>query len=657
MRFLLAFAMFAGGCQFANEIEADVVSKDHGNRDDDRSRLVQTAHHIEQSAFYSGLSPHKLGNRSRVGHGESHNSFKAAPVTLEYSSFTRAGTWPVGRAATVELKGATSPTATYTWFSDGQIVGTGARVNIAAPTVPGPINVHACATDATDGTTCADATYTAVPALTTVELDPITTVATWSGGRWIRIAGRVNNMPATAPIIRLYVHTDVFYSVASATVSATGQFAATIHTANNVDRVAAVAMLPSYDWTKASGCTTNYCIGRRDALTGRWLPMPIDETNVLAFAVHYAGREIAMTAVEELKRRSMANNVNGAMQPARFIRSELDGDACFTYDQAVAAIALVSSGEQTAAEQVLNALVNVQRSDGSWYFAYRGNGSSDFPTAGDVRYMGAIAWVALAFNAYAQAYGITRYATAHSKVMDYLKNQMTDADGARAIRFNPSDLATTPWDERKQTAVEHTLDAYAAMIGYQRLLGTNAFDSEITSIETYVSKRWTGSDFTPGYMIDQGANTTELYLDTQSWTLLALGSNGTPYVSGLQTNCDQLFEPAGVVNGSAGVRGYFHFRWRTGTAAASPFVWSEGTAGMALAMQRYATTSQCRGRTASDLMSDLDSMVVRGGLPASTDNALSDFSESPATGGIGWYVFARLGINPFRPWEPRTPVP
>ena len=110
------------------------------------------------------------------------------------------------------------------------------------------------------------------------------------------------------------------------------------------------------------------------------------------------------------------------------------------------------------------------------------------------------------------------------------------------------------------------------------------------------------------------------------------------------------------MSGMPGVRGYFHFRWRAGTAAVSPFVWTEGSAGMALALQRFAPTTTCQGRDAGALLADLDSIMTPAGLPASTDNSLSDFSESPATAGLAWYIFARVGVNPFRTWEPLSPV-
>jgi hypothetical protein len=612
----------------------------------------------QNAEFYSGLSPHKLGVRHRNRAGRNSTLFAGAPAlpNVEATIRSRSGAWAAAGAATFELKGTWSPNATFAWAANAEIVGSGARVNVIAPLAAGAVQVQSCVTDPPNGPLCVNTAHVIAPAAMVVKLDPVTTIGTWSGGRWIRIAGQVQNIAAAAPVVRLFVHTDVFYGVACATVDSNGRFSTIIHTANNVDRVVAMAMAPTYNWSSGPGCNSNFCFGRRDLLTGRYLPLPVDETNVQAFAVYYAKRESIVTALDELKQRSMATSVPGAMQPARLVRSELDGEVCFLYDQALAAIAFVDAGDRLAAEQILNALVNVQRSDGSWYFAYRGNGTSDFPSAGDVRYAGAVAWVALALNAYAQAYGIGRYAASHAQLMSYISSQMITVDGARAMRFNPADINSTPWDERSQTALEHAIDAYAAMDGYQRLLSNAQYAFELDGIATYIAHRWNGADFSPGFMLNQGANTTELYLDTQAWTPLALGALGAAYAAGLQTNCAQLFEPAGTLGGGAGIRGFYHFRWRTGPGAMSPFVWSEGTAGMALAMQRFAPTMSCNGRTASDLLADLDSIAVPGGLPASTDNTLSDFSESPATASLAWYLFARSGLNPFRPWEARTPV-
>src|ERR1700682_5357343 len=48
-------------------------------------------------------------------------------------------------------------------------------------------------------------------------------------------------------------------------------------------------------------------------------------------------------------------------------------DICYTYDQAVAAIAFLAKGDNTNARKVLDAMKSLQGSDGSWHTAYFGN--------------------------------------------------------------------------------------------------------------------------------------------------------------------------------------------------------------------------------------------------------------------------------------------
>ena len=77
----------------------------------------------------------------------------------------------------------------------------------------------------------------------------------------------------------------------------------------------------------------------------------------------------------------------------------------WTYDSAVAAVALMFAGEKVQAEQLLDQLAALQRTDGSIDFAFNvTNGSSlqQFRT-------GSIAWIGLAAATYRNIYGSSRY--------------------------------------------------------------------------------------------------------------------------------------------------------------------------------------------------------------------------------------------------------
>ena len=72
----------------------------------------------------------------------------------------------------------------------------------------------------------------------------------------------------------------------------------------------------------------------------------------------------------------------------------------WTYDSAIAAIALISQNEKTQAEQLLDQLAALQRTDGSIDFAYNVADGSSLP----VFNTGAIAWTGVAAAMYRSTY-------------------------------------------------------------------------------------------------------------------------------------------------------------------------------------------------------------------------------------------------------------
>lgn len=77
----------------------------------------------------------------------------------------------------------------------------------------------------------------------------------------------------------------------------------------------------------------------------------------------------------------------------------------WTYDSAIAAIALISQDERAQAEQLLDQLAALQRSDGSIDFAYNVANGASLPLFNT----GAIAWTGVAAAMYRSTYGSSRY--------------------------------------------------------------------------------------------------------------------------------------------------------------------------------------------------------------------------------------------------------
>ena len=207
--------------------------------------------------------------------------------------------------------------------------------------------------------------------------------------------------------------------------------------------------------------------------------------------------------------------VAGPAQPAQFVRSYSDWNRAYTYDQALAALAFVRADQRNAARRVLNGLSDLQAKNGSWNFWYRiaGRGIANAPDAEPIA--GAIAWVAMAANAYRIKYDDHAYDRMASAALDYLDSQRATVayrgKVSHPVRFSPDRAGTV--------AVEHNLDAYSAF--------ANAADTKhqliAADLMTFLDSMWDETHFPAGYDLDAAKpNRAELYLDTQSWGMLAL---------------------------------------------------------------------------------------------------------------------------------------
>jgi hypothetical protein len=91
----------------------------------------------------------------------------------------------------------------------------------------------------------------------------------------------------------------------------------------------------------------------------------------------------------------------------------------FTYDSAVAAASFVNLGYKTQAEQLLDQLAALQRTDGSIDYAFNVySGSTDAHLR-----TGTIAWAGLAATTYGKTYGATKYGAFATKIATWLTSQ------------------------------------------------------------------------------------------------------------------------------------------------------------------------------------------------------------------------------------------
>ena len=113
----------------------------------------------------------------------------------------------------------------------------------------------------------------------------------------------------------------------------------------------------------------------------------------------------------------------------------------FLYDQALAVIAFSQAGERQAAQKILDALGRLQSNDGSWAFQYLEDGERMEPAEKKTSPSGAIAWVAMAIEAYAQKFDSPNYQPMLLKTLAYLDSQRVRVEWAgkvsHPVRFSP----------------------------------------------------------------------------------------------------------------------------------------------------------------------------------------------------------------------------
>lgn len=372
------------------------------------------------------------------------------------------------------------------------------------------------------------------------------------------------------------------------------------------------------------------------------------------------GKLIALAALCLFSISSMAvtnqeilNNLRSRIVPVAgnrsLIKSFSEHNQSYIYDQALAIITFTKAGEKETAQKLLRGLSSVQKADGSLYFSYNLDGTSPYPAEGDRRFAGAIAWVAMAAVHYQAEFHSHEFVSFNLKLLQWLRSEFkpTTISGVyqEAIRFAPSDIASSLWDESETIALEHNLDAYSAYTHFAKLNPDYEWKMEIASLRKYILSMWdkSRSHFWSGSNLRTGKiNKDELYLDNQTWSLLALDFDALKEIDAheaLALNCESLYVE------HEGVSGFTDSKPTQG-APKYEFVWSEGTLGQIMAMEK--TGFNCEEKSAKDLLSSVKKMKkADGGIAYATTTTNPDFTTSSSVAGTAWMYFASNRINPF----------
>lgn len=344
-------------------------------------------------------------------------------------------------------------------------------------------------------------------------------------------------------------------------------------------------------------------------------------------------------------------------------------NAAFTYDNALAAMALLCAGYRKAAEHILDSFAFAVENDryqpgrirnayaagniASWF-----NGESSVNLSGwyDAKIsqwcedrnqvgcnVGNTAWAALALLQYDRLYGSARYLNTAAALMDWVMAEC----GGNAPGFT---AGLDGWPENgpdvtypfTYKSTEHNIDAYAAFLRLYERTGEERYRQAAESALALIGSLYdTGKGLLCTGTQDDGVtpSTENVVLDTQVWACLALGKEFAPYQDALNTVAAMETAEGGYPFCLSNVNG----GW-----------WAEGTAFTAL---MYRLLGQ-EDRAASALAALTGIQLESGLFPAATVENLStgmylydgspwEYGTSPHIAPTAWFVMAVKGFNPY----------
>ena len=365
-------------------------------------------------------------------------------------------------------------------------------------------------------------------------------------------------------------------------------------------------------------------------------------------------------------------------------------NVAFSYDNALAAMALISEDEQATAKLLVDAFVYAVQndraisSDDSYGFGGEDSGAEagtaramrvrNAYAAGDIsaipgwesgarlpgwydsetgqwyedRYqvgsnVGNTSYVALALMQYYNKYSGDEYLETARSLMDWVIENCSDGGDGFTGGFDG-------WEEGNPPVVypftyksiEHNIDAFAVFSALYRATAEEKYYDAAQSARRFIESMYDEEEglFMTGTLDDGSTpNTGVIVLDAQVWCAMALGESFEPYLNALQVVEEMKTEEGGypfcLENKNGG--------W-----------WAEGTAYTALMYRSFGDDEKYE-----EVMNVLERIQLDGGLfPAATVEHLStgmelfdgspwEYSTDPHIAPTAWYIMAANGFNPY----------
>jgi hypothetical protein len=363
----------------------------------------------------------------------------------------------------------------------------------------------------------------------------------------------------------------------------------------------------------------------------------------------------------------------------RFIQSYKTGSSeedkylrnvAFTYDNSLALLAFLSrmsKEDLRRAKIIADSFLFVQNNDryfndGRLRNAYQSGDLQDYQTGKarlpgwweerdkkwyeDKGFVGSstgnLAWAMIALISYYEASGDIKYLNSAERLGDWIERNCKDERGSGGFTGGYEG-----WEPNQEKflwkSTEHNLDCYVAFERLYKITSNSRWKELSRHAKKFIDSMWNekGNFLWTGTLEDGiTINKETIPLDTQTWAILALRDKKfASAVRWAEKNC--YLESCPV----CGAEGFDFNTDRDG-------VWFEGTAQMAVV---YAFLGEKDNYNhAIEMIEKEHKRDIRGGInSACRDNLTTGFDwkyfRRLHTGATVWYIFAKLGINPY--WD------
>jgi hypothetical protein len=304
-------------------------------------------------------------------------------------------------------------------------------------------------------------------------------------------------------------------------------------------------------------------------------------------------------------------------------------DRSYTYDNALATFAFISVGARGVAEQLLDQLKALQRTDGSLEYAFNvntGTSVSQFRS-------GAMAWVGYAAVAYRKAYDNSRYDNMLAGIVRYLL-ALRNGDGL--VRGGPD---VTWVSTQHNLLIAGMLRDLAADLGSNGTLATGLKSADINNAANSIGNAILGNMLVqegPLAYFRQGIGDPVLPADVQALGAMYLGARGDGRAKQVAEYLRQRFYVAPRTGPAGTLSGYLPF---AGTGVPD-VIWSEGTIEASTAFHRVGVDAGAADQAVGRLAATIGGRSVG---PVGADRDVSDpvwgeFHTWPTSAAGSWLL-------------------